>query len=311
MKLKHNIPEGFFKEEPKILVITESKKKLWAVLLDLLIEFDRVCKKNNIKYFVDAGTLLGAVRHKGFIPWDDDIDVVMMRDEYERLCKIAPMVFGAPYFFQTYKTDPTYASGHAQLRNSETTCILKSHMLNGKPLFRFNQGVFIDVFPIDDVPDDPELLSMFRKKVLKCKGRIWRTKYAIGLSRVLPKLGITGLRTRIRAVWLKIKETFLRRDELEVAASTLDVEAQKYNGKGQKRCRIVTFNPVCRDSQLYNKSLYDETAYYEFEGFKFPGPADYETVLGGAYGNWREHVIGGSAHGEMFIDVDNSYRKYL
>ena len=86
-----SINSDFLKEEYRNgYLITEKMKKVWAVELDLLSELDRVCKKYNIKYYAAFGTLLGAIRDKGFIPWDDDIDVWLLRDEYERLKQVAP-----------------------------------------------------------------------------------------------------------------------------------------------------------------------------------------------------------------------------
>ena len=159
LPIKIDLPDAFLKEEIRCeYMITPEKKAVWAVELDLLTEFDRVCKKNNIKYCADGGTLLGAVRHKGFIPWDDDIDLAMLRSEYEKLCEVAPKEFKEPYFFQTDKTDIDYARGHAQLRNSRTTGILKSEMGTG---CKFNQGIFIDIFPFDAVPEDEKEKKRF------------------------------------------------------------------------------------------------------------------------------------------------------
>ena len=83
------IPKDFLNEEEKDgFLITETRKKIWAIELDLLFEVIRVCKKYNIQYTLAGGNILGAVRHNGFIPWDDDIDVAMFRDDYERFCRV-------------------------------------------------------------------------------------------------------------------------------------------------------------------------------------------------------------------------------
>jgi hypothetical protein len=85
-----------------LLVLVSSKmKRIWKVNMNLLAELDRVCNKYKIKYHVCYGTLLGAVRHKGFIPWDDDIDVFIMRDDYNRLLKVAPAEIKTPFFSDT------------------------------------------------------------------------------------------------------------------------------------------------------------------------------------------------------------------
>ena len=146
VKLNLEIPEGWLEPEEKWgFQVTRQRKEIWAVELDLLHELDRVCKKHGLTFFADSGTMLGAIRHKGFIPWDDDIDVAMMRDEYEQLCKIAGEEFSYPYFFQTEYTDHGTLRGHAQLRNSMTTAVLKDENHTQYP---FNQGIFIDIFPL-------------------------------------------------------------------------------------------------------------------------------------------------------------------
>ena len=91
-------PADFLKEEIRCeYKVTQDLKKIWMVGLDILFELDKVCKKHNLKYFLLWGSLLGAIRHKGFIPWDDDIDVGMLRSDYEKLFSLKEE-FDAPYF---------------------------------------------------------------------------------------------------------------------------------------------------------------------------------------------------------------------
>ncbi|MDR2410347.1 MAG: LicD family protein, partial [Bacteroidales bacterium] len=141
--------EEYLKEEVRDnYFVSSDMKKVWYIELDILKEFIKVCNKYNLRYFADGGTLLGAIRHKGFIPWDDDIDIAMLREDYDKLVKIGPKEFKHPYFFQTPYTDKYYYQGHAKIRNSNTTGISR-HEFNKK----FNRGIFIDIFPLDNIPD--------------------------------------------------------------------------------------------------------------------------------------------------------------
>ncbi len=117
--------------------------ELQKTLLEMLKEFVRVCEENNLTYFLVGGTALGAVRHKGFIPWDDDIDVAMPRNDYEKFLLLQDK-FPKKYFIQTYKTDKNYILNYAKLRNSETT-----YIENYYQTANINHGVWIDIFPLD------------------------------------------------------------------------------------------------------------------------------------------------------------------
>ena len=136
--------------------------------LDILKAFIRVCDKHNLEYFLVYGTALGAIRHKGFIPWDDDIDVGMPRADYEKYIQLQSEYEGTPYFIQTFKSDPCYIYNYAKLRDSSTTFLenaFKNH--------RINQGVFIDVFPVDGMSRE----EGNREKIGKKNKFIWRQVY--------------------------------------------------------------------------------------------------------------------------------------
>lgn len=120
-----------------------------AKQLVLLKDFIRVCEKHHLRYYLFGGTLLGAVRHGGFIPWDDDIDVAMPRPDFDQLMKLKAEFF-PPFFLQNYHTDPSYTYTFAKLRDSSTTFIEAVFAMHN-----FNHGIYIDIFPLDGATRRP------------------------------------------------------------------------------------------------------------------------------------------------------------
>ena len=129
--------------------------------LNILKDFIKVCEKNNLRYYLVSGTCLGAVRHQGFIPWDDDIDVGMPREDYNKLITLQKD-FNERYFIQTYKTDKKYLYNFAKIRDSETTYIENNFMTT-----QINHGVWLDVFPLDGFSYEYEDSEKFEKLVKK------------------------------------------------------------------------------------------------------------------------------------------------
>lgn len=125
-------------------------RKLQLTELELLREFDRICRENNIKYSLDGGTLLGAVRHQGFIPWDDDADVMMTRGEYEKFYRICQTELNkSKFFLQEFRTDTEYRWGYSKLRKNNTIFLRE-----GQEQIKCHTGVCIDIFIFDAVPDN-------------------------------------------------------------------------------------------------------------------------------------------------------------
>jgi lipopolysaccharide cholinephosphotransferase len=122
-------------------------RSIQNVLLELLQEIDQVCQKHGFTYYLYYGTLLGAIRHHGFIPWDDDADIIMPRHDYERFLEVARIELPARYFVQDYRSDPYYRNPFAEIRKEGTCCIVPEHRH-----IRMHQGIFVDIFPLDELP---------------------------------------------------------------------------------------------------------------------------------------------------------------
>jgi len=137
-------------------------------MLDILVEVDRICKKHNISYWLSSGTLIGAIRHNGFIPWDDDLDIEMMRSDYLRLMKVLPEELPEWLALQNDKTDPNYFYFYAKVRDR------RSRMLeqNGYDRIWKEQGIYIDILPMER---HPIWMQKLTEKTVGHMYKIWRT----------------------------------------------------------------------------------------------------------------------------------------
>ena len=310
--LKIKLPEGFLDEENRCgYTVTKHMKEVWAVELDLFAEFDRVCKKHNIRYCADGGTLLGAVRHKGFIPWDNDMDIAMLRSDFEKLNEVAPKEFRKPYFWQTEETDPGSARGHAQLRNSDTTGILFNEY-RSKKNNNFNQGIFIDIFPFDTVIDDENSLKEQDKKRKNLKHKYNTVLDATIFFRCKPWTDNEGkkhfnLKKICRYFKYKLtKESYLN------AYKQFTEEVIKYNNIDDTEfvadlCMAIPLRILKR----YREDFFDLTEV-EFEFMKIPIFTNYDRNLQMLYG--KEYMVPKMAkceHGELILDTEKPYTWYL
>lgn len=158
------------------------------VMLSILKEIDVLCKKHNIKYFLDGGTLLGAIRHKGFIPWDDDLDIGMLRSDYEKFLQVAQKELGDKYFVQDWFTDTEFGFWFTKIRLRNTLYLEKSSSVKKK-----HNEFFIDIFPYDNYPDDPKIRNKinikleFLKRCLLAKTNypMWNTSDGFSIKRFL------------------------------------------------------------------------------------------------------------------------------
>lgn len=254
LPIKIKLPDHFLEEEERDgYLISPEMKKVWAILLDLFSEFQRVCDKYHIQWWADAGTILGAARHKGMIPWDDDIDVMLMRDEYEKLCKVAEKEFKYPYFFQTEETDKESARGHAQLRNSKTTGILKNEL---KPKRNFNQGIFLDIFPIDAIPDDEILFTEQTKRILSYKK--W-TSIFLSVRQYYNYNTLTSLKRKFAfpIMHLLTKIPLLKCYNYQVPYNKYLKEMIKYNGMQTKRVCKLVLCPI-KQRRVWQRSWFND-----------------------------------------------------
>ncbi len=299
VELKIQLPESFFAEEIRNeYLISSEMKKVWAVELDLLCELDRVCNKYNLRYFLDGGSLLGAVRHRGFIPWDDDIDVVMLREDYDRLLEVAKSEFQHPIFLQSTFSESKYITGHCQLRNNNTSAILTKQYTYA----RCNMGIFIDIFVLDGIVDDERLL----KKQWRIKNRL--KKQMSNIAYCYSDNIIKMIYKRIRAVMTRLFCGNMQKLYVRFEKCLRSCGDTKYVG-------LVSFKKELDSLKKMERKWYDQVEMLEFEGMYFPAPKEYEKVLMNYYGSdymTPKNIPSlHNASGNMILSADESYLEVI
>jgi lipopolysaccharide cholinephosphotransferase len=260
------LPESFFKEEGICdFLVTENRKKIWAIVLDLLIKFDEVCRMHSLRYFLAFGSLLGAVRHNGFIPWDDDIDVCMLRSDYDKLCELRDE-FVNPYFLQLPGKDNDYWFTFAKLRNSNTSAVSRTFRYS-----KFNQGIALDIFPLDNCKGD-ELETYFlaiRELILENSANMRRknpnpSKSDIERCSCYPVSNPQDVNDRIESI------------------------ARKYQNEETKYVTCATMTIYQPRKVTFRRQDVTEIIDADFYGYKISIPRNFRRILETTYGDYMQ-----------------------
>ena len=281
-------------ETRKGYYISAEMKKVWAVEMTLLKKLLEVCEKHNLRIWAEGGTMLGTVREKGYIPWDDDIDMAMLRDDYDKLQKIAKEEFKAPFFFQSGYTD-LFPSGFSKLRMDGTAAIIPYEINQN-----FHQGIFIDIFCYDAVPDNKD---DFEKQRKKGKQRIKQLKIYCD-----PYWSFTDFKHNwnvVKAKWEVWRKGFTK------CFQEYDNIYRQFKISDNKYISFIAFYYEL-DRYLRDKHWYDETIYLPFEDIMMPVPKDFDKILTLQYGDYMKPVKAPTMHGNFeVLDTEKSYLEHL
>lgn len=310
MNIKLKIPESFFQGEERCgYYVTPLMKRVWAVELDLLNEFARVCDAHNIRWFIDAGTLLGAVRHKGFIPWDDDVDVMLLRKDYEKLLTLTSE-FQYPYALLLDANSCLAKSPMIRLDNESTTMfnIRLANFTKAHRNVQFNGGIFLDIFPVDDVPDNEEVFMSFYRRTRKYAMR-YNWLYIFGeyvfpstiLWKKVIKKSFYYAMSFLKKLGMSPYEYYYRKFEAEVRSSI-------YPDSKRVSKLVQIRDQKFLERRIWNRSDFDDVIYMPFEMLNLPAPSGWKNILDTFYGDWSKFEI--RAPHACFYDTEHSYTYY-
>ena len=242
-------------------------RALQIVEVEMLVELDRICRKNDIKYTIIGGTLIGALRTGGFIPWDDDIDVAMLRDEYERF-RIAceKDLDKSRFIFQDHRNTKGYRWGYGKLRRKDTL-FLREHQEH----MPYEQGVFLDVFPHDGVPDALPARAFHNFQCFIIRKFLWSE-----VGRVADR---NTFRRKIFQLMSKVpeKKVFVIYHKLIC----------KSNKRKYKRVRALMF-PTFGKEFGYDREWFEPGQDVEFEGHMFQCMKGAREYLIFSYGDYMQ-----------------------
>lgn len=248
-------------------IILQHMHSLHLILAD---EVKRICEKHNIRYFMIAGTMLGAVRHKGFIPWDDDMDFGMLRNDYDKFVSVcAAEIDENKFYLQTDKKDKYYTFNFAKLRLCGTK-VIESFSSD----VQTNQGIYIDIFPIDNLADGKTVARLQCKKFWFYRSLLWiKCGYGSGEVKKKTSYKIARFISRFFSI------AYLKKRKLKIIA--------KYKNK-ETRYVVTSDGTYGLKKETLEKAWLKNLKNYDFEDRQYPGIADYDTYLTYFYGDYMQ-----------------------
>lgn len=246
-----------------VAVDQKTLRKAQLKMVDILVEIDKICEKHDIKYWLSYGTLLGAVRHKGFIPWDDDCDICMMREDYERFVEVASKDLPENLFLQNHDTDPNFPRTMTKIRMKNTMLVEFDESENEK----YHQGIFVDIFIWDYY--HPVIMKVVDNITFINEWKHKRKKYPKGSFKRAAMQVAVALPYLFYSITMKL---MMKLSELT---------------RKNKEHRFVGQEVKATDAKFYDKSvIFPLKCELEFEGRTFYVPRDWDKALIQMYGEY-------------------------
>ena len=263
-------------------------REIQLIELEILKEIDRVCKKNNIEYFLDSGSVLGAVRHKGFIPWDDDIDIGMTRENYEKFLKVASKELKSDYFLQNIQTEKECPQLYTKVKKNNTL-----YMSWACRNLHIHQGIYVDIVPYDFSLGNEEEINKIKRlnKIFTYKAIPDRFKLPDNTLRYFSGF---FLRKLLHYLLIPIPKNLIIKK-----ITKLIIESNKNNTK-----YLICY--FWGNSHLFLKEDLVPVSYLEFEGKKFPVPYNYDKYLKITYGDYMKLPPINEGEGHCIYKVSTS-----
>lgn len=259
-------------------------------LLSMLAKFHKFCEDNGLTYYIIGGTFLGAVRHKGFIPWDDDMDIGMPREDYEKMCNMLSDKLPSNLELRFYKNTEKSPFHFVKLVDSNTTLIERAYT-------DYVEGAYIDVFPLDGARDYKN--NIFER--IRCK-RIWFEKAMILYNSMTESR--PSLVKKILIMIAKSQELRKMHERIEKKITRYSFAESEY---------IANFYGAYMERDICPKKYFGTPKLYEFQGFKFYGPEDSDNYLKGVYGDYMklppldQQIL---KHNYYYINLNLPFREY-
>ena len=286
--LQHEIREDFY--------IDSTMKTVWAATLDLLQTIAGICERYGLEWYAAYGTLLGAIRHEGFIPWDDDLDIWMKRNDYQKMLEVLPSELPEGYHVLSPQAEEGYEQFH--------TCVVCGEGISIEPQYLerhygcpFRVGV--DIFPLDYLPRDEELRKRQKNIFLLAK----RTAQTIQVSWAERDKNLSEIRDGIRFLeehtGLKVHPWLLEQGQWDKAISAVYCIANEVVRQCPERdadCLVMYRDYANWEQKVFLKEWFDEIWGATFENVMLPIPWKYDQVLQRIYGNYQVRRRGGTSH---------------